>query len=77
MSPTVRHAIMYLILGGGGLLVGVVFRWWGLLVPIGLACFLAYAWEFTLEGTAFAVLVAVLGTIGVALGAVLRRIATR
>jgi hypothetical protein len=72
----VDHLVLYLpfaIVVAAALLVGVIFRWWGLLVPAGAASFLAYAWEFTPEGVSFAVIAGFLGCAGVAAGALGRR----
>ena len=45
-----------MVLVGGGFLVGFAFRWWGLIAPVGFACFLAYAWEFYSPAVAYAVI---------------------
>jgi hypothetical protein len=71
-----RHAELYLlalaVLGGGGLLVGVVLRWWGLLVSVGFAAFLAFGWEFDAAGVSYALIAAVLASAGVLAGVWLR-----
>jgi hypothetical protein len=52
-----HEGVLYLIvLLGGGLLVGLAFRWWGLFASVGFACFLAYAWEFYSPAVAYAVI---------------------
>ena len=57
---------------GGGLLVGFVFRWWGLLAPLGFACFLVYAWEFDPEGITYAVVGGLVACGAVIAGSLLR-----
>ena len=62
-----------MVLVGGGLLVGFAFRWWGLIAPVGFACFLAYAWEFYSPAVAYAVIAALISSGGVVAGSLLRR----
>jgi hypothetical protein len=62
-----------LIVLGGGLLIGVLFRWWGLLVAVGFAAFLMYAWEFYGPAVAYAVIAGGIASAGVVTGALLRR----
>jgi hypothetical protein len=61
------------VIGGSGMLIGAIFRWWGLLAPVAFACFLAYAWEFTEEGIYFALIAGLLGCAAVTVGALIRR----
>ena len=66
--------MLYLsVLLGGGLLVGLAFRWWGLIAPVGFACFLAYAWEFNSPAAAYAVIAGLISCCGVVAGSLLRR----
>jgi hypothetical protein len=58
---------------GGGLLVGFVFRWWGLLAAVGFACFLAYGLEFSSEGVFYAVIGGLVSCGAVVVGNLLRR----
>lgn len=58
---------------GGGLLVGFAFRWWGLIAPVGFACFLAYAWEFYPPAVAYALIAGLVSSCGVVAGSLLRR----
>lgn len=71
-----RYADLYLValavLGGGGLLVGVVLRWWGLLVSVGFPAFLAFAWEFDPTGLIYALIAGGLASAAVLAGAWLR-----
>jgi hypothetical protein len=72
----VYHVFIYLpfvVIIAAALVVGIALRWWGLLVPLGAASFLAYAWEFTREGVSLALLAALLGCVSVAAGALGRR----
>lgn len=76
MSGEMSWATFYLpvlIVLGGGLLVGALFRWWGLLVPVGFAVFLMYAWEFYGPAVAYAVIAGGVASAGVVTGALLRR----
>jgi hypothetical protein len=66
-------ALYVLVLVGGGLLVGLAFRWWGLIAPVGFACFLAYAWEFYSPAVAYAVIAALISSGGVVAGSLVRR----
>ena len=67
---------LYVIVGavvlGGGLLVGFVFKWWGLLLCVGFACFLAYGWELDPLGITYAVLACGVSSTAVIVGALLR-----
>ena len=66
--------MLYLIvLLGAGFLVGLAFRWWGLITPLGFACFLAYAWEFYSPAVAYAVIAGLIASCGVVVGSLLRR----
>jgi hypothetical protein len=65
------------LLGGCGILIGVIFRWWGLLAPVGFACFLAYAWELDALGVTYAVIAGCLGSVAVVVGALARRALAR
>jgi hypothetical protein len=67
------YVISLAVLVGGGLLVGFVFRWWGLIAPVGFACFLAYAWEFYSPAVAYAVIAGLISCCGVVAGSLLRR----
>jgi hypothetical protein len=58
---------------GGGLLVGFLFRWWGLFASVGFACFLAYAWEFDGEGIVYALIVGTVSSVAIIAGNLLRR----
>jgi hypothetical protein len=58
---------------GGGLLVGLLFRWWGLLASIGFACFLAYAWELDSLGVVYAAIAGAVASAGVIAGSLMRR----
>ena len=60
------------VLGGGGLLVGLVLRWWGLLASIGFAAFLAFGWEFGPVGLTYAPIAGVLASAAVLAGVWLR-----
>ena len=76
MSGEMSYATFYLpvlIVLGGGLLVGAPFRWWGLLVPVGFAVFLMYAWESCGPAVAYAVIAGGVTSAGVAAGTLLRR----
>ena len=66
-------ALYLIVLVGGGLLVGFAFRWWGLIAPVGFACFLAYAWEFYSPAVAYAVIAGLISLCGVVAGSLLRR----
>jgi integral membrane sensor domain MASE1 len=50
---------------GGGLLVGFIFRWWGLFASVGFACFLAYALEFSGEGILYALIVGMVSSVAI------------
>lgn len=67
------YVISLAVLVGGGLLVGLAFRWWGLLASVGFACFLAYAWEFGSEGRAYAAIAGLIASGAVVAGSLLRR----
>jgi hypothetical protein len=75
-GPIDESVVLYLValavLGGGGLLVGVVFRWWGLLVSVGFVVFLAFAWEFDSTGVTYALIAGVLASVAVLAGVRLR-----
>lgn len=66
------YLIALVVLGGGGLLVGLVLRWWGLLVSVGFAAFLAFGWEFDPAGVTYALIAGVLASVAVLAGAWLR-----
>ena len=59
--------------GGAVLFLGAAFRWWAMLVPVCVAGFLVYAWEFSSEGAAYASIVCVAGCLAVAAGVLLRQ----
>jgi hypothetical protein len=67
------YLISLSVLVGGGLLVGLVFRWWGLIIALGLACFLAYAWELSPEGLTYALIAGLVASCAVVAGSLLRR----
>ena len=70
----IDEGVLYLIvLLVGGLIVGFAFRWWGLIAPVGFACFLAYAWEFYSPALAYAVIAGLISACGVVAGSLLRR----
>ncbi len=62
-----------IVLLGGCLLVGLAFKWWGLIAPVGFACFLAYAWEVYSPALAYAVIAGLISACGVVAGSLLRR----
>jgi hypothetical protein len=64
-----------LITGVGALLAYGMKRLWPLLIPapIALAALAWHWWEFSDEAAPFAILILVLGYLGVAIGAVLQR----
>lgn len=66
------YALELAVLAGGGLLVGFVLRWWGLVLTLGGAVFLVYAWEFDSSGVAYAAIAAALASAAVIGGALLR-----
>jgi hypothetical protein len=57
----------------GGVLLGAAFRWWAVLVPVGLGCFLVYGWEFSSEGVVYAAILVATGCPAVAAGVFVRR----
>jgi hypothetical protein len=67
------YVIGFAVFVGGGVLVGFVFKWWGLLASIGFPCFLVYAWEFNSEGIAYAAIGGVAASGAVVAGRLLRR----
>jgi hypothetical protein len=67
------YVISLAVLVGGGLLVGLALRWWGLIAPVGFACFLAYAWELYSPAVAYAVIAGLISSCGVLAGSLLRR----
>ena len=58
----------------GGLIVGALFKWWGLVASLGFAVFLAYQWEFSSEGNTYAAIVGLIASGGVFAGTWLRRL---
>jgi hypothetical protein len=71
------YLISFVILVGGGALVGFALRWWALLAPPILAAALAYGWEFYGPALAYAAIAAFIATLGVALGIIIRSRLTR
>jgi hypothetical protein len=67
------YVVSLAVLVGAGLLLGFAFRWWGLIVPVGFACFLAYAWEFHSPAVAYAVIAGLISSCGVVAGSLLRQ----
>lgn len=67
------YLLPFSVLVGAGLLVGIAVSWWGLIASVGLACFLAYAWELQGEGIAYAFIAGILVSAGVVTGIRLRR----
>jgi hypothetical protein len=64
--------ILFVGVGGVAALVGCIFKWWGLLASLGLACFLAYAWEFDGEGLCYALIVGIVSSVAVLFGSIVR-----
>jgi hypothetical protein len=67
------YVISLSVLVGGGLMVGFVFRWWGLIAALGFACFLAYGWELSAEGLTYALIAGFIASSAVVAGSLLRR----
>jgi hypothetical protein len=66
------YLLAFAVVVGGGLLVGFLFKWWGLLASVGFACFLAYGWEFSSEGVAYPTIAGVLSCGAVVVGSLIR-----
>jgi hypothetical protein len=71
----VRALDLILLFGlvGIGLLVGFIFRWWGLLASVGFACFLVYAWEFDNTGIFYALIAGFVSSVAIVAGNLARR----
>jgi hypothetical protein len=67
------YLVAVAVLVGGGLLAGGIFKGWGLLGSVGFAFFLAYAWEFSSEGVAYATIAGVVASVAVIAGIAVRR----
>ena len=67
------YVVALVVLVGGGLLAGGIFRWWGLLGSVGFAFLLAYSWEFGSEGVAYAAIAGVVASLAVVAGIAVRR----
>jgi hypothetical protein len=67
------YLIAFGVFLGGGLLVGFLFRWWGLFASVGFACFLAYAWQLDPVGITYAAIGCAVASAAVVAGALLRR----
>jgi hypothetical protein len=66
------EVIALIVFVGGGLVVGFVFRWWGLIVPVAFASFLIYAWEFDPLGITYALIGGITACLAVAAGTLAR-----
>jgi hypothetical protein len=67
------YLVAVAVLVGGGLLAGGIFKWWGLLGSVGFAFFLAYGWEFSSEGVAYATIAGIVASLAVIAGIAVRR----
>lgn len=69
--------LLLLALICGGLVLGLVLRWWGLIACAGFACFLAYGWELSAEGVTYALIAGLIASGAVVAGSLLRAAARR
>ena len=73
MRSLAFYVVPFVILAGGGAVVGFALRRWALLAPFVLAGALAYGWEFYGPALAYAAIAAFIAMLGVVLGMLARR----